>query len=422
MTMEPEPVSDRDAMAVALTIERRDAASFPALKIKDIYGIEQNDYQVNMGRCIDTLKADYPLLLREEPRLSIYSENILLKDASSAYTLEGKAQYQRLFTAMRFLRNSTVAKDEITYRLLVNDNEIRVRWHAKLWIHDPRTALPGIFAPDEPPVVIVDGVSVYEVNAKGYIHQHTLDDVVITPSTVQESFNRLLSFAWPRATSSAVPVPASPLGMAANLPGAPPTIYEAAAVTLANAASGSSSLRAAAPRRAQRSVATASEQAAEQAGPAETPMSRAARERTEDAEKARQLEELRSPKVSRCLASLAHPRPFPPRLQRRNLFTPKSPLTPLTPLTSLLSPTPMPQERTPGLLATLGGEALDFFGLLASAAPQGCETNFDCDRPMVCCDLNVFGASTRICCSNGQMANSMAPQMVPIPVPVEDSE
>ena len=82
----------------------------------------------------------------------------------------------------------------------------------------------------------------------------------------------------------------------------------------------------------------------------------------------------------------------------------------------------MPQERTPGLLATLGGEALDFFGLLASAAPQGCETNFDCDRPMVCCDLNVFGASTRICCSNGQMANSMAPQMVPIPVPVEDSE
>ena len=29
--------------------------------------------------------------------------------------------------------------------------------------------------------------------------------------------------------------------------------------------------------------------------------------------------------------------------------------------------------------------------------PDGCETNYDCERPMVCCDLIV----ARVCCSSG---------------------
>ena len=92
-------------------------------------------------------------------------------------------------------------------------------------------------------------------------------------------------------------------------------------------------------------------------------MQRAARERAEDAEKAQRLAELRAPKS---------------------------------------------EGKT---------------GLFGISMPQPCDTSYDCERPMVCCDL-LFGS---VCCDSGLMigmpekkVGDLQLQPRAIPVPVDD--
>ena len=104
----------------------------------------------------------------------------------------------------------------------------------------------------------------------------------------------------------------------------------------------------------------------------ETPTERAERERVEDADKARRLKEQRAGK----------------------------------------------QKPRGGPLSNL----------LSLGPPQGCESNYDCERPQVCCDLVV----ARVCCSSGQMIGGgaptegpfagLAPSLMPIPIPVEGGQ
>mmetsp|Transcript_54505 Transcript_54505/g.90383 ORF Transcript_54505/g.90383 Transcript_54505/m.90383 type:complete len:397 (+) Transcript_54505:28-1218(+) len=93
----------------------------------------------------------------------------------------------------------------------------------------------------------------------------------------------------------------------------------------------------------------------------ETPMQRAARERAEEAEKQRRLSELRGG---------------------------------------------LNKKPRGGLKALLGIEG-----------PQTCESSYDCDAPLVCCDLLVAS----VCCSGGLMIPlapepALQPQAIPIPV------
>ena len=41
-----------------------------------------------------------------------------------------------------------------------------------------------------------------------------------------------------------------------------------------------------------------------------------------------------------------------------------------------------------------------------------CETNWDCERPQVCCD---FGFK-KMCCSSGNLVGNSQPQLAPVPV------
>lgn len=93
-------------------------------------------------------------------------------------------------------------------------------------------------------------------------------------------------------------------------------------------------------------------------------MQRAAREREEDAEKARRLADLRTPK----------------------------------------------EEKESG--------GWNPFRALKGRGLQQCETSYDCDAPMVCCDLIVAS----VCCSGGQRARNeprLQEQLIPIPVEVD---
>lgn len=277
---------------------------------------------------------------------------------------------------LRFLRNTTMVHDEVGARLVVSDGKIRVRWNAKLTMNAPFGALPGL-ARDEAgrPLVYVDGVSVYEVNSKGNIFKHELQDIVVTPPSMQGAVDLAL-IGWPGAFSPvAVPAvapyfqPATGLDMAladvalAAVDGpsrlaqpigvrVPSADGQVAVLLESSGVQGSLGL-AMTKRRAPVPVATARE----------TPMERAAREQVEDAERAERLTALRSAAV-------------PPA--KKGLFS------------SLLS-----------------------------SAPQTCESNDDCERPLVCCDLVVAS----ICCSSGMMigppqSSALQRQAIPIPIPV----
>ena len=89
------------------TIVATAEGSFPKLHIDHTYGIE-NEYQLNLGRAIDTLRRDYPCMLRAEPDFSLFSPNIRLCDKDRC--LEGLTAYTRVHHLLSIHETSSRSK------------------------------------------------------------------------------------------------------------------------------------------------------------------------------------------------------------------------------------------------------------------------------------------------------------------------
>lgn len=259
---------------------------FPKLGgLEHLHGIE-NAYQLNQGKAIDSLRRDYPLLLEEEPDFSIFTEDIELFDPSGK-RLSGLQQYASVFSGLRLLRRAAMTGSEVTYRLVVHDQTIRVRWTAKLWM---RAMLPGLGS-DTP--VQLDGVSVYELDSEGMIKLHRLEKIVMTGLGATAPVS--LAFAWP-IQEAAVPKMARPffraLDAALRPPAHPPLAVEAP-TPVVEACGGCNE-----PAALSRWRAPPPQACASGGEERETPMERAARERMEMQEEARRLRALRKPKES----------------------------------------------------------------------------------------------------------------------------
>lgn len=311
-------------------------------------------FKLNQGRAIDILRADYPRLLTQKPDLSIFAPELELHDPSGK-RLTGLRQYERVFDMLRFLRRTTMQDAQVTYRLVVQDERIRVRWSAKLWMRDPAlgmTKLPN----GEQALVHLDGVSNYDLDKEGKIRKHTLENIVMRGQEDMPAIN--LGFAWP-TPQLATPAQAMPFFRSLfdalpeperkQLP-TPPTRHATAR-----------------QRRSPPPQASAA---------GETPLERAARERAEDEAKAKQLAELRQPRVNGRAAE-----------------------------------------------GNGDGGKGSFLSAMKKTLPQPCETSYDCERPEVCCDL-LFGT---ICCSGGMMIPTvdgpqmgLQPQAIPIPVEADN--
>jgi hypothetical protein len=65
-------------------------------------------------------------------------------------------------------------------------------------------------------------------------------------------------------------------------------------------------------------------------------------------------------------------------------------------------------------------EANVFEKLFGKVLTDTCESNFDCERPQVCCD---FGFK-KMCCFSGTPVGRSVPEyaLVPVPVDVRDDE
>jgi len=321
-----------------------------------------SEYQLNLGRAIDTLRVDHPRLFTHAPDLSIFTPEVTLRDTSGV-TLRGLDKYERVFGMLRFMKRAALQHVELTHRLVVSDRTIRMRWTCKLWLRDPNLDLfPGMGS-IQAKLAYVDGVSVYSLNEHGLIYSHRLENVVLRNS-FQGSPVANLQFAWPGAQQP-VPELARPyfrlLGpaLSAGIHG----LFESSLLddddTGAVADADGPAGRARKGRRHGVPYASASIE------PEETPMVRAAREQAEMAAERAALTELRKPAKE----------------QKRAAF-------PFNPFSS------------------------------ESGSPQQCESSYDCDSPLVCCDLII----TSVCCSGGMLIPTksapqrMQEQMIPIPV------
>jgi len=296
-----------------------------------------SEFTLNQGRAIDTLRYDYPRLFSSKPDLTIFSDNVQLHDPSGK-RLQGLGKYEKVFDMLRLLRRTTMQDAEITYRLVTHDDEIRVRWSAKMYLRDPAFGLTTLN--------IIDGVSVYELDTKGKIQTHRLENIVMSDQNERAPVS--LGFLWP-TPQMATPEMALPFFR---------TLAMAAGDDEEDARPGMPTLTLPPLRPDASSARRTSTPLASEALSGETPMQRAARERAEDAEKARRLADLRSP----------------------------------------------PKEKKKG-------------GLFGLSGPQECETSYDCDAPMVCCDLLVAS----VCCNGGILVGpppdpSLQRRAIPIPV------
>jgi len=241
------------------------------------------EYQINVGKAIDVLRTDYPMIFLQKPDLSIFTKQIELWDPSGK-RLSGIRQYEKLFDLLIFLRRTTMQDAKVTYRLVVADEKIRVRWSAKLWMRDPALGLTNLMN-GEPAVVHIDGVSNYELDTHGKIRRHRLENIMLRGQEEQEPVQ--LAFAWPSA-GLATPVAAIPFfrQLDRSLPAGFDSLF---APSQQLQPIGGPSLR---PSKSD----AGRSRAPQMSESAETPLERAAREQAEDADKARKLAELRAPK------------------------------------------------------------------------------------------------------------------------------
>lgn len=128
--------------------------------------------RMDLGRVIDAVNHDHPLLFEEKPDMSVYSKRVCLVGESGQVRLRGKEQYMKLFDGLRWARSSGFLGNgtSVEHRMVVCGDDLRLRWSAKLEIHDP-------FGRSD--VVHADGISIYEVRG-GLIRKHSLSNVVLS--------------------------------------------------------------------------------------------------------------------------------------------------------------------------------------------------------------------------------------------------
>ncbi|KAL1524549.1 hypothetical protein AB1Y20_019441 [Prymnesium parvum] len=166
--------------SLPLSLEAQSLPSFEPRLTPEVKGC--SEFHLGIGRVIDVLRDSYPRMFTARPDMSIYAPSIKFYHAydTSRPTLSGIDAYTRLFDAMRLTRYTAVADAELTYRLHVVDDTIRVRWAASLWLRLPLTPLVGGKASP----LYVDGISVYLLDDAARVFEHRLEFVEVTHNGV----------------------------------------------------------------------------------------------------------------------------------------------------------------------------------------------------------------------------------------------
>lgn len=317
-----------------------------------------NDHELHIGKALDTLRSDYQSLLTTNPDFSLYDPNIEIVDPSGV-KLHGLRNYKAAFNFIHALIRVVYcpSRSQLSYRMCFDTarQNIRISWNARI--------VPRI----GPNAHHIDGISVYEMDFKsGQITQHRIERLLLNDRHVAPKEG---VFARLRAEHGVVV----------------PSYYGTTPTSSRRRGSSSTALYA-----LEASDREPDYNAADGTAPVEDGV-------LVDTE----------------------------ALESRNKSRKKFGLKPLTPkeFLKLQQEIQVLGDETRRKIARAAEERQKksresnnksqpgLFEKALGALNDTCETNFDCERPKVCCDFVV----QKRCCSSGAFVGREMPRLVPVP-------
>jgi len=142
---------------------------------------DRMNFQVNLGKAMDTLRKDMPYILKETPDYSIYHEDIMVVDPSGVQ-LTGIENYKNSIKFLQQFVNFWFQSERngIQYRQVYDfaRSSIRVSWHAVLV---PKMPLGR--------PLHVDGISMYRLETEtGKIIEHKLENLSINNTPIMPPY------------------------------------------------------------------------------------------------------------------------------------------------------------------------------------------------------------------------------------------
>jgi len=168
---------------------------------------ERKNFQMNLGKAMDTLRKDLPYILKETPDFSIYHEDIACVDPSGVQ-LTGVENYK---SSIKFLQQFVnfwfqPERNGLQYRMVYDfaRSSIRVSWHAVLV---PKMPL------GKP--LHVDGISMYRLETEsGKIIEHKMENLSINNTPILPPYGvfSLLQQDW-GLVGNGIPAGQIPVGV-----------------------------------------------------------------------------------------------------------------------------------------------------------------------------------------------------------------
>jgi len=344
---------------------------------------DQHEFELSVGHAMDILRDDYPVILTSNPDFSIYDPNLELIDPSGVH-LHGVNNYKAAFNLMHVLVGLFYCPERsgLTFRMCFDKarQNIRIHWNAQVI---PKAIFGGYKT-----TLHVDGISVYEISRyTGNITQHRIERLVINDNAV--------------APENGVFAAMRGVAIQSNLEGVP--VFNFGIPDMADSVD------------SHNHVAPFQNFA---------PLSRSvlfSRRVDDETMTTSQLTAMESSSFEGNIDWEA--------LEKKNLARKKFGLAPLTPeefmdlQEQVKELDHQQQQRAAAAAAEMAEkkakeEDSGFFKkLFGEVLSDTCESNFDCERPQVCCDF-VF---KKMCCSSGMRILDVPPksrqgQLAEIPV------
>mmetsp|Transcript_14381 Transcript_14381/g.23741 ORF Transcript_14381/g.23741 Transcript_14381/m.23741 type:complete len:439 (+) Transcript_14381:137-1453(+) len=345
---------------------------------------EKQEFDLQLGRALDALKTDYPNILKQSPDFSVYDPNLMVVDPSG-FTLNGIRNYKQAFHLVHGIVNVFYCPEKslLTFRMVYDcaRNNIRVSWNAEV--------VPKMIFGGDRSMLHVDGISVYELNSAGNIVQHRVEHLMINdmPVETERGIFHALRSECVDSDCGNVPVFFEPSSFANdhNIVArfqAPIMGSGTKSLFAEDGPSSSTTLQA---------LSTSSAGGTESSGSNNDypGLDADAMDRKNKTRKKFGLKELTVEEYLEVEAQVQEMSAKETTKQQQY---------------SIDASAELQNEKKGSLLNNLFGRTFD----------DSCESNYDCDRPQICCN---FGFK-KMCCSSGAMVGQSAAQPQPLRVPL----
>lgn len=145
-----------------------------------VNGYDRQEFEMQVGRAMDTLRDDYPDILVKDLDYSIYDSDLELIDPSGVH-LHGLRNYENAIRLVHTLVSIFYCPEQsgMKFRMCFDKarQNIRIHWNANV-------VPKAIFGGDKT-TLHLDGISIYELDRQsGHITQHRLERLVVNDNHI----------------------------------------------------------------------------------------------------------------------------------------------------------------------------------------------------------------------------------------------